>query len=44
MDPLQSQRVLMLAERFGIILAENLDAIVSSNLVNSTNISMNMDS
>ena len=29
----------MLSERFGIILAENLDAIVSSNFVNSENIS-----
>ena len=44
MDPFQSQRVLMLSEKFGIILAENLDAIVSSNFVNSTNISMNMNS
>ena len=40
MDPVQSQRVLMLSERFGFLLAENLDEVGSSKLVNSENISM----
>ena len=40
-DPAQSQRVLMLSERFGFLLAENLDKVGSSKLLESDFISMN---
>ena len=40
-DPAQSQRVLMLSERFGFLLAENLDEVVTSKLWESNFISMN---
>ena len=37
-DPVQSQRLLLLSEKFGFLLAENLDEVGSSTKVDSENI------
>ena len=39
---MQSQRVLVLSERFGFLLAKNLDKVVSSKLWESENIGINI--
>jgi len=41
-DPAQSQRLLLLSENFGLLLAENLDEVGFSKQWDSENICMNI--